>query len=158
MSISLIAAVAENNVIGVKGGLPWNIPEDMKRFKDLTMGKTVLMGQNTWESLPERYRPLPGRKNVVVSLLPDYPVPEGVEMFNSLDDAFAAHPDEEVMVMGGAMIYKQTLPMADKLYITHVHRSVDGDVTFPAIDLTIWKEMSREDRDGFSFVTYARSE
>jgi len=156
MSISLIAAVAENNVIGVKGALPWSIPEDMKRFKDLTMGKTVLMGQNTWESLPEKFRPLPGRKNVVVSLLANYPVPEGVEMFNSLDEAFAAHPNEEVMVMGGAMIYKQTLPLADNLYITHVHRSVEGDVTFPVIDPAIWKETSRENHDGFSFVTYGR--
>jgi dihydrofolate reductase len=155
MSFSIIAAVAENNVIGVKGGLPWNIPEDMKHFKKLTMGKTVLMGQNTWETLPEKFRPLPGRKNVVLTLLPEYPVPEDVEVYHSLEDAFAAHP-EEVMVMGGASIYRQTLPMADKLYITHVHRSVDGDVTFPAIDPSLWKETSREDHGDFSFVTYER--
>jgi dihydrofolate reductase len=155
MSFSIIAAVAVNNVIGVKGGLPWNIPEDMKHFKELTMGKTVLMGQNTWESLPEKFRPLPGRKNVVLTLLPEYPVPEGVEVFHSLEDAFAAHT-EEVMIMGGAMVYRQTLPMASKLYITHVHRTVDGDVMFPVIDPSIWKETSREDHDGFSFVTYER--
>ena len=100
--VTLIASVSKNGIIGIKGKLPWQIPEDLKHFKTLTTGKTVLMGQNTWESLPEKFRPLPGRKNVVVTRQAGYPVPPDVERFYDLDEALAAHADNDLMVMGGA--------------------------------------------------------
>lgn len=155
--IAMICAVADNGCIGKNNALLWNIPEDMKHFRDLTAGKTVLMGRNTWFSLPEKFRPLPHRKNVVLTLDPTDTFPEGVEHYASADDAIAAHANEpEVIVMGGASIYKLFMPRADKLYITHVHQSPDGDVFFPTIDPAIWHETSREDHDGFSFVTYEK--
>ena len=156
MSITLIAAISKNNVIGTEGRLPWHIPEDMKHFKTLTMGKVVLMGRKTWESIPEKFRPLPGRTNVVITRQPDYPIQAGVEVFHALDEALAAHGKDDVMVIGGADVYRQTLPHADRLEITHVDRVIEGDATFPAIDPSVWKEIAREDRDGLSFVTYAR--
>ena len=152
MSITLIAAISKNNVIGTEGRLPWHIPEDLKRFKTLTVGKVVLMGRKTWESIPDKFRPLPGRTNVVVTRQPDYPVPAGVQTFQSIDDALK----NDVMVIGGAEIYRQTIDRADRLEITHVDRVIEGDATFPAIDPSVWKETIRDDRDGFSFVTYAR--
>lgn len=157
MPISLIASVSKNNVIGVKGQLPWHIPEDLKHFKDLTVGKMVLMGQNTWESLPEKVRPLPGRKNIVVTRTPGYTVPPDVELFFDLDQALVTHANDDLMIMGGAMIYHQTINRADRLYITHVNRVVEGDATFPTIDPDVWREIAHEDRDGFSFVTYERT-
>ncbi|OGL74429.1 diacylglycerol kinase [Candidatus Uhrbacteria bacterium RIFCSPHIGHO2_12_FULL_60_25] len=152
MSITLIAAISKNNVIGTEGRLPWHIPEDMKHFKTLTMGKVVLMGRKTWESIPEKFRPLPGRTNVIITRQPDYPVPTGVQTFQSTDDALK----NDVMVIGGAEIYRQTIDRADRLEITYVDRVIEGDATFPAIDPSVWKEIAREDRDGLSFVTYAR--
>ncbi|TAL19294.1 dihydrofolate reductase [Patescibacteria group bacterium] len=155
--ISLIAAVAKDNVIGKAGKLPWNLPEDLKHFRDLTIGKTVLMGKTTWESLPEKLRPLPGRKNVVVALEADYQVPAGVELFHDLGAALASHADEKVMVMGGASIYRQTIGLADTLYITHLDLTVEGgDAFFPAIDPSVWREVSREEGEGMAWVTYKR--
>src|SRR3990167_8903662 len=115
MSITLIAAISKNNVIGTEGRLPWHIPEDMKHFKTLTMGKVVLMGRKTWESIPEKFRPLPGRTNVIITRQPDYPVPTGVQTFQSTDDALK----NDVMVIGGAEIYRQTIDRADRLEITY---------------------------------------
>lgn len=155
--LSIICAVADNHCIGKNNTLLWNIPEDMKHFRDLTSGKTVIMGRNTWFSLPEKFRPLPNRKNVVLTFNPDDKFPDGVESYSLLEDAVAAHANEpEAIVMGGAMIYKAAMPIAQRLYITHVHQSPDGDVFFPEIDPTIWKETAREDHEGFSFVTYDR--
>ncbi len=154
--ISIIVAVARNGVIGKDGKLPWRIPEDMKRFKELTMGKTVVMGRKTWESIPERFRPLPGRKNAVVTRNAEYAVPAGVELFGTVADAVAAHADEEeVMIIGGAKIYRQSLPFADTLHITHIDKDYDGDVTLD-IDYSRWEPVATEPHDGFSFVTYAR--
>lgn len=157
MPVSLIAAVANNNCIGNDGTLPWHLPEDLKHFKQLTVGKTVLMGRKTWESIPERFRPLPDRKNAVVTRQADYAVPEGVLRFSSLEDAFAALASDDVVVIGGADIYAQSMDKADRLFITHVDRSVDGDAFFPVIDPNAWRETEREDHDGFSFVTYTRA-
>ena len=156
MPLSLVVAVSKNLCIGKDNQLPWHIPEDLRHFKDLTIGKTVVMGRKTWESLPARFRPLPGRTNVVVTHQQDYQVPEGVHVAHSLDDALKVHPDKELMVIGGAQLFKETLPLADTLYITYVEKNVDGDAFFPEIDLSIWKEIKREDHQGFSFVSYTK--
>lgn len=154
--IALIAAIAQNNCIGTNGTLPWHMPEDLQHFKDITNGHPVLMGRTTWESLPEKFRPLPNRKNIVISRQPHYVVPEGVELYSTIDDAIAAHDTETVIIIGGAQLYAQTIALADVLYITHVHRTVDGDAFFPPIDPSIWKEEEREDHETYSFVTYKK--
>lgn len=154
--ISLIAALSTNHCIGTNGKLPWHIPGELARFKALTMGKTVLMGRKTWESLPEKFRPLPGRTNVVVTRQPGYDVPPGVIVHASVDAALGALAHVKIMVIGGAEIYAQTIGRADTLHLTHVHREVAGDAFFPAIDPAVWRESAREDHDGFSFVTYHR--
>lgn len=154
--IALVAAVAENNCIGVGGKLPWHIPEDMKRFRELTMGKVVFMGRKTWESIPLRFRPLPGRINVVVTRQADYAthVPAGVEVFGDISAALAAHAGTDIMVIGGAEIYTQTIYSADTLYITRVHQAVQGDAFFPEILPERWQLESVEDHEGFSFCVY----
>lgn len=155
--ITVIAAVAKNNVIGAKGKLAWHLPEDLRHFKTLTTGKTVLMGERTWHSLPEKARPLPNRKNVVVTHDPNFAAPDGVLVYLSLDQALdELSPSQEVMVMGGAMVYAQAIKRADKLEITLLNREVEGDVFFPQIEPAIWKETAREPHDGFAFVTYER--
>lgn len=154
MPLSLIAAVSENGVIGNKGALPWHFTEDMKRFKELTVGHVVMMGRKTWESLPEKFKPLPGRTNVVITRQQEYNVPAGVERYGSIDDALTVHPNDTVFVIGGAELYRHTIDRADTLYITEVHREVEGDAFFPAIDPSKWRETKREDRGEYSFVTY----
>jgi dihydrofolate reductase len=154
--VTIVAAVARNGCIGKDGALPWRISEDMKRYRDVTMGKVVVMGRKTWESIPERYRPLPGRTNVVVTGQASYPLPPGVERAASLEEALVAHATDEVVINGGAAIYRQAMDRADTLDITHVDRDVDGDTFFPTIDPAVWKETWREDHPGFSFVTYER--
>ena len=152
---SIIAAIAENGCIGKDGTLPWHLPEDLKRFKELTMGHPVIMGRKTWESLPERFRPLPGRTNVVVTRQADYPLPEGVERVASIEDALAEHA-EDAFIIGGAQLYRDAMPLVDTLHITHVHATVDGDAFFPDIDAAVWRETEKEPREGFDFVTYHR--
>jgi dihydrofolate reductase len=154
--VTIVAAVAENGCIGKDGDLPWRIPEDLRHYRAITMGKVVVMGRRTWESIPARFRPLPGRRNVVVTRQLDYPLPAGVERFASLADALAAHADDDVVVNGGGAVYAEAIACADVLDVTHVHREVDGDAFFPPIDPAVWKETAREDHDGFSFVTYRR--
>ncbi|MCC6766991.1 MAG: dihydrofolate reductase [Deltaproteobacteria bacterium] len=154
--ITIVAAVARNGCIGRDGGLPWRIAEDMKRYRAITMGKVVVMGRRTWESIPERFRPLPGRTNVVVTRQAGYPLPAGVERFGSLAEALAAHAGDAVVVNGGGAVYAEAMERADVLDLTHVHREVAGDTFFPAIDPSVWKETAREDHEGFSFVTYRR--
>lgn len=154
--ITIVAAVARNGCIGKDGDLPWRIPEDMKRYRTITMGKVVVMGRKTWESIPERFRPLPGRTNVVLTRDAGYRLPAGVERFGSLTEALAAHAGDDVVINGGGAVYAEAMDRADALDVTHVHRDVDGDTFFPAIDSVVWKETVREDHDGFSFVTYRR--
>jgi len=155
--IALIAAVAQNNVIGSKNDLPWYLPEDLKHFKELTTGHTVLMGRKTYESIIKRLgKPLPNRKSVVISHQKDYNVPAGVESFSSVADAFAAHQQEDIFVIGGGEIFNQTFNLADTLYITHVHKNYPGDVYFPPIDTNIWQKVSEELHEGFAFAKYEK--
>jgi len=153
--LSIIVAISQNNCIGKNNALPWDIPEDLKHFKDITNGHAVLMGQNTWESIPEKFRPLPNRKNIVVTREKDYKVPENVEVYNSLDEALEKYKTQDLFVVGGASIYAQTITKANKLFITEVHQFVDGDTFFPEIDKNVWQEAKREDCNGFSFVQYS---
>lgn len=153
--LSLIAAISQNNCIGKDNTLPWNIPEDLKHFKDITTGYIVLMGRNTWESIPEKFRPLSNRKNIVVTRDKYYMVPEGVEVYSSIDEALEKYKNKDVFVVGGASIYKQTIAKADRLFITEVKQFVDGDAFFPEIERQVWKEVDREDFNGFSFVEYS---
>jgi dihydrofolate reductase len=160
MKLSLVAAVAKNGVIGSKNGLPWYIPEDLKHYKQVTMGHTMVMGRKTFESILKSLgKPLPGRKNVVITRTADYSVPEGVLVFPNIDSALeAVNDDGEVFINGGGEIYNQTIDKVEKLYLTEVHEDKDGDVFFPKYDKTKWREISREDREGFSWVEYERLE
>ena len=159
--IVIIAAVASNRVIGRDNQLIWNIPEDMAHFKALTQGHTVLMGRKTWESLPPRFRPLPGRRNIVVSRQPDYAAP-GAELAGSLEAGLAlAAANETVFVIGGAEIYQQAFAVADRLEITAVDLAPDGDSWFPEIAAADWLEAAKktppsQTGTGFSFVSYRR--
>jgi dihydrofolate reductase len=126
--IGLAWAQASNGVIGRDGTLPWRLPEDMKRFRETTTGATVLMGRRTWESLPPRFRPLPGRRNLVLSHTPQ----EGVETFADLSQALAA-AREDVWVIGGAGVYRATLPFADRIEVTEIRESFDGDTYAPEV-------------------------
>lgn len=155
--ITLFAAISKNNCIGKHGDLPWHIPEDIKRMRAATLGKVLIMGRKTWESIPEQRRPLPKRTNVVITRNPDYKVPEGVEVYGNVNQAIAAHKDEEIIGFGGQSIYETMIDIADTLDICHVDTYVkDGNAFFPKIDTKIWKEDTREDRDGYSFVVYKR--
>jgi dihydrofolate reductase len=122
----------------------------------VTLGKVVVMGRKTWESIPAKFRPLPGRTNAVVTRQADYALPVGVERFGSLDEALRVHAADDVIVNGGAALYREAIGRADVLDITHVHRDVEGDTFFPVIDPAVWRATKREDHDGFSFVTYER--
>ena len=157
--ISIIAAVSTNGVIGKRNELPWYIPEDLRHFKEMTKNKTVLMGKNTYESIIKRIgKPLPERKNIVVTKSPHFKPAPGVEVFNSLEDAIASvKTDEEIMVCGGGQIFEQLIDRADRLYITEVHQEIEGDVFFPEIDKKTFKEVSSEDHPGFSFVVYEKT-
>jgi dihydrofolate reductase len=157
MPFSLIAAIAKNNCIGIDNKIPWNIPDDFKYFKKTTLGKTVLMGENTFKSiLGYLGKPLPGRQTVVLSIDPNFLAPEGVRVFSSLDEAWEKLKAEDVFICGGASIYRQTVNRVDKLYITLVDLEPKGDVFFPEIDKNIWREDWREDHGNFSFVTYKK--
>ena len=139
--VSLIVAIAQNGVIGDKNALLWNIKEDMRRFRTTTTGHPVVMGRKTFESIG---RPLPKRTNVVITR-GDVQF-EGCEMVHSLEEAIAKFPaEEEVFIIGGAQIYAQALPLVDKLYLTIVHRDYEGDTSFPEIDYSEWREISREE-------------
>lgn len=161
MRVSLVAAVARGGVIGRDGGIPWRIPEDMARFRELTVGHPVVMGRRTWDSLPERFRPLPGRRNVVVTRNPAWRA-DGVERAGSLDDALRLLDGAtEVFVIGGAAIYAEALPLADELLLTEIDADFEGDTVFPDLDRAAFDEVSRESHvaaDGttFSFVTLRR--
>ena len=158
--VSLIAALAENRVIGRDNTLPWRLPADLKRFRRLTTGHPVILGRKNYESIG---RPLPERTNIVLTRDRAYRAP-GCTVVDTLDAAYAAATDaSELFVIGGAELYAQTLARADRLYLTWVHAQVPGDTFFPTFDLADWTEIERErhepDRDhayGFSFVTYDR--
>lgn len=143
----MIVAVAENGVIGRNNQLPWYLPEDLKYFKRVTMGKPIVMGRKTFESIG---RPLPGRTNIIVTRSTDY-CADGIKVVNSVNDAIKLADDvavldgsSELMVIGGAQLYADILPVTDRLYFTEVHADVDGDAFFPAIIREEWKEVARE--------------
>ena len=154
MKLALIAAVARNRGIGYKGELPWKLPEDMRRFKQITTGHAVLMGRKTFEALG---KPLPNRRNVVLT----HRAVPGVETYPAIEAALAALAGEQrVFVIGGGEVYAQLLGNADELYLTHVHREVTADAFFPPFEHLIgtrFQEVSRDDRDEFSFVDYLRT-
>ncbi|MBM3390686.1 MAG: dihydrofolate reductase [Betaproteobacteria bacterium] len=157
--LSLIAAVAANGVIGADNALPWRLPEDLKRFKALTLGHPVIMGRKTFESIG---RPLPGRRNLVVTRNAGYRV-DGCEVLGSLEAALdaCAGSSDEVFVIGGAQIYAEALPLAQRIYLTELHRDFMGDARFPDFARTAWKETSREKRCGedglpYDFAVYER--
>ena len=161
MRVTLVAAIARGGVIGDGTTIPWHIPEDLAFFRDLTTGHTVVMGRRTWDSLPERFRPLPGRRNVVVTRNTAWAA-DGAERAGSLDDALELTSDaEDVFVIGGAEIFAAALPLADRLVLTEIALDVEGDVLFPDWDRSTFDEMSREqvvaaDGTTLSFVSYER--
>ncbi len=140
MSLSLIVAMDRTRLIGREGDLPWRLPNDLKHFKRLTLGKTVLMGRKTWVSLG---RPLPERENWVLTRDADF-VATGGRVFRSLDAALKAAADGELMVIGGAELYRQTLPLAQRIYLTEVDAALQGDTYFPALDPQAWREVACE--------------
>lgn len=156
--LSIIVAIANNGVIGVNNTLPWHLPEDLKRFKALTMGHHIIMGRKTYESLG---RLLPGRTTVIVTRNSHYKI-EGALIANSLQAAIAlCKDDDEVFLIGGAELYQNGLKLADKLYITEIALEVEGDAHFPAYQTNEWQETSREVHTSaqglsFSYVTYIR--
>ena len=165
MRVSIIAAVAENGIIGRDGKLPWHLSEDLRRFKRLTMGHTIVMGRRTWESIG---RPLPGRRMVVVSRQPQYRArPEGVEVAACLNDALRiaeAAGDDEVFIIGGAELYRAALIKADRLYLTRVRAKVAGDTYFPEVDWQQWRLLESEKHDAddgndyrYSFEVFERA-
>jgi dihydrofolate reductase len=142
MKISLIVAASINNVIGAKGELPWHLPEDLKRFREITMGKPMIMGRVTYESIGKA---LPGRTNIVLTRDADYRA-DGCETATRLDQALAlAGETDEVMVIGGAFVYREFLPMADRIYLTRVRAHIDGDALFPELDPDEWTVTAKED-------------
>ena len=157
----LIAAVAKNGVIGKDNTLPWHLPEDLRHFKELTTGHVVIMGRKTWESLPERFRPLPGRLNVVVTRNAGYAAP-GAAVVHSLEAAQKIDPGGTAFMIGGAELYAHALPLAQRLELTEIDADVDGDARFPAFDRRAWREAKRTagiGADGlrYAFVTYERA-
>jgi dihydrofolate reductase len=158
--ISLILAIADNGVIGNANAISWRIPEDMRRFKALTLGKPVIMGRRTWESLPKK--PLPGRTNIVVTRDGNYRA-DGAVIATSLDEAIARARSEntnEFFVIGGAEIYRAALPFATRIHLTEVHSKADGDTVFH-LDRAGWRETARERHEtadglGYSYVTLER--
>ena len=161
MTVALIAAVTRGGVIGRDGGIPWRIPEDMQRFRSLTMGHPVVMGRRTWESLPDQFRPLPGRGNVVVTRNRDWSA-QGADRAGSVEEALdLLESESRVFVIGGGEIYAAALPFADELLLTEIEADIDGDTHFPAWDRDAFAEIARErheSADGvpFAFVRYER--
>ena len=160
--LSLIVAMAKNRVIGFDNDLPWHLPEDLKRFKDVTMGKPVIMGRKTFQSIESRLtKPLPGRPNIVISERGfSYP---GVDVFSDLETAISEvsqeFPAQEIVIIGGASVYEQALPLVHKMYLTLIDLDVRGDAVFPEFRDEDWIETAREPHEGppaFSFVTLER--
>ena len=161
MRISLVAAVARGGVIGRDNSIPWRIPEDVARFREITMGHPVVMGRRTWDSIPGRFRPLPGRRTIVVTRNGKW-YGDGAERAGSLEEALDLAGDApELFVIGGAEIYAAALPFADELVVTEVDLDVAGDTFFPVWERDEFAEVARDPRvsaDGtpFAFVTYRR--
>lgn len=162
MRIALIAAMAKNNVIGKDNDMPWHLPDDLKFFKSKTVGKPVIMGRKTFESIGSR--PLPNRPNFVISRNPDL-IYEGAQVFASVDEAMATLGEvEEVIIMGGGQLYAQMLPRADRLYVTMIDADIDGDTFFPNWQALAWNTLEKvhhaiDERHAypFDFITLDRA-
>ena len=162
MTISMISAMAENRVIGNKNALPWHLPADFKWFKEKTLGKTIIMGFNTFKSIGEK--PLPNRRHIILRNDPNYLLPENCVLATSIEQALElAKNEDEVMICGGASVYKQFLPLADRLYLTFIHHSFEGDTFFPEFNVADFNEISRQDflpdeknKYAYSFVVLER--
>jgi dihydrofolate reductase len=160
LRVTLVAAVAQNGVIGARNRLPWHLPADLKHFKAVTMGRPIVMGRLTWESIG---RPLPGRRNLVVTRRPTLAV-AGVDVVASLSEAMLRVADApELMVIGGAQIFEQALPLATRILLTRIHADFDGDTFFPVLDPQAWREIEIEEHApdeknawAYSFVTLER--
>jgi dihydrofolate reductase len=157
--VCIVVARAGNGVIGRDGGLPWHLPTDMRRFRELTLGHTVLMGRRTFESIPDRYRPLPERRNLVLSSKPGWRAP-GAEVFPDLADALDAC-DGDCFVIGGERTYGEALALAERVFATEVEGEIDGDVFFPELAPGEWRRVQQSERvveneHGFSFCVYER--
>ena len=160
--ISMIAAVGDNRVIGNKNTIPWHLPADFRYFKEQTLNKTIVMGLNTFKSIGEK--PLPGRKHIILNNDPNYVPPENCVVAHSIEEVVEMAKDiPEVMICGGASVYKQFLPLAQRLYITEVHASPEGDTYFPEVNQQEWKEVKRADFKAdeknafdYSFVIFER--
>ncbi|MFC7406251.1 dihydrofolate reductase [Georgenia alba] len=165
MPLGLIWAQARDRVIGADGTMPWHVPEDMARFRRITAGTTVVMGRTTWESFPPGFRPLPDRRNIVLTRRTDYSAP-GAETVADLETALTAAGSGTVWILGGGEIYAQTIDRADVLEVTEIDIEVDGDTRAPEIDPAVWRVTSVDPDDGwhvsskgprFRFLTYRRA-
>lgn len=143
MRVSAVVAASDNNVIGKDGGLPWHVSSDLKLFKEITMGKPVIMGRRTWESLPKQ--PLPGRRNIVITRNPDYAA-EGADVAGSIHEALAMCEGEpEVSIIGGGQVYEQAMDRTDRIYLTRIHLTVDGDTFLPELPENEWQQVERRE-------------
>jgi len=157
--VAIVVALSSNRVIGRDGGLPWRLPSDLRHFKELTTGHAVVMGRKTYESLPPRFRPLPQRRNLVLSTREGYEA-AGAELYGDLDAALEAC-EHDCFVIGGEVTYVQALPLAQRVYATHVDGEVEGDAFFPELPADEWRCVERspaiaENDHTFNFAVYAR--
>ncbi|MCA9978331.1 MAG: type 3 dihydrofolate reductase [Anaerolineales bacterium] len=161
--IAFVVAMDKQGVIGVNGRIPWHLPDDMKWFREVTMGKPVIMGRKTYESIPARFRPLRGRHNIVITRQPDYDAP-GATVVHTIQEALAAAGDvQEIVIGGGGVLYEALLPQANRLYLTLVDGTFPGDTFFPAYDPAQWQETFRQTHEAderhayrFSWLILAR--
>lgn len=159
--IALVYAASQNNVIGNNGTLPWHVPSDLKHFKAVTMGKPIIMGRKTWESLPRK--PLPGRLNIVLTRKPEFHAKDIKVAFDTEEALSLTGDAVEVCVIGGAEVFKVFMPLAQKIYLTRILKTVVGDVMIPALDLNVWLEVARSapvraegDDAAFETINYQR--
>jgi len=165
MIISLIAALTKNNVIGKNKDLPWHLPDDMKHFMQTTQAHHVIMGRKNYESIPDKFRPLPNRTNIVVTRQKDFSAP-GCHIVNSIEEGIAmarAAREKELFIIGGSEIYSQSIPYADQLYLTEIDTILEGDTYFPSFNRDEWQELSRTHHEAdarhlyaFDFVIYKK--
>jgi dihydrofolate reductase len=157
--IAYVVAMDDNRLIGRDNDLPWRLPDDMRWFREKTMGKPCVMGRKTYDSLPARFRPLPGRLNIVVTRQLDYDAP-GAVVAHSVEEALrAAGGAKEIIIVGGAELFRALMPVVDRLYLTQIHGEAEGDVFFPTYDPDAWREVYREehradDRHPFAFTWF----
>ncbi len=154
--LAMVVAIGDNGAIGLLGKVPWRISEDLRHFKSMTMGHAIIMGRKTWDEVG---RPLPGRRNIVISRTPGL-VLSGAEVFSTLDAAIEAarSTDGEPHIIGGSTLYDAAMPLATRIYLTEVHRTVEADTFFPPFDRSAWREVERRsgETDGVEFVTLER--